>query len=31
MPVTLPRNQLLICYVVVSPVHAVTIRCYGTR
>ena len=30
-PVTLPRNQLLIRYVVTSPVHTVTIRCYGTR
>jgi hypothetical protein len=30
-PVTLPHNQLLICYVVTSPVHTVTIRCYGTR
>jgi hypothetical protein len=26
MPVTLPRNQLLIHYVVTSPVHTVTIR-----
>ena len=25
-PVTLPRNQLLICYTVTSPVHIVTIR-----
>jgi hypothetical protein len=31
MPITLPRNQLLIRYVVTSPVHTVTIRCYGTR
>jgi hypothetical protein len=31
MPVTLQRNQLLIHYVVTSPVHTVTIRCYGTR
>jgi hypothetical protein len=31
MPVTLPRNQLLICYVVTSPVHTVTIRYYDTR
>jgi hypothetical protein len=31
MPVTLLRNQLLIRYVVTSPVHTVTIRCYGTR
>jgi hypothetical protein len=31
MPATLPRNQLLIRYVVTSPVHTVTIRCYGTR
>ena len=30
-PVTLPRNQLLIHYVFTSPVHNVTIRCYGTR
>jgi hypothetical protein len=30
MPVTLPRNQLLIRYVATSPVHIVTIRCYGT-
>ena len=30
-PVTLPRNQLLIRYVVTSPVHTVTIRCYVTR
>jgi len=30
-PVTLPRNQLLIRYVATSPVHTVTIRCYGTR
>jgi hypothetical protein len=30
MPVTLPRNQLLIRYVVTSPVHTVTIRCCGT-
>jgi hypothetical protein len=29
--VMLPRNQLLIRYVVTSPVHTVTIRCYGTR
>jgi hypothetical protein len=29
-PVTLPRNQLLIRYAVTSPVHTVTIRCYGT-
>jgi hypothetical protein len=31
MPVTLPRNKLLIRYVVTCPVHTVTIRCYGTR
>jgi hypothetical protein len=31
MSVTLPRNQLLIRYAVTSPVHTVTIRCYGTR
>jgi hypothetical protein len=31
MPVTLPRNQLLIRYVVTCPVHTVTTRCYGTR
>jgi hypothetical protein len=31
MPATLPRNQLLIRYVVTSPVHTVTIGCYGTR
>jgi hypothetical protein len=31
MPVTLPRNQLLIRYVVTSSVHTVTIRRYGTR
>jgi hypothetical protein len=31
MPVTLPRNQLLIRYVVTSPVHTATIQCYGTR
>jgi hypothetical protein len=31
MPVTLPRKQLLIRCVVTSPVHTVTIRCYGTR
>jgi hypothetical protein len=31
LPVTLPRKQLLIRYVVTSPVHTVTIRCYGTR
>ena len=30
-PVTLPRNQLLIRYVVTSPVHTLTIRRYGTR
>jgi hypothetical protein len=30
-PVTLPRIQLLIRYVVMSPVPTVTIRCYGTR
>ena len=30
-PLTLPLNQLLIRYVVTSPVHTVTIRCYGTR
>jgi hypothetical protein len=30
LPVTLPRNQLLIRYVVTRPVHTVTIRCYGT-
>ena len=30
-PVTLPRNQLLIRYVVTSPVRTVTIRRYGTR
>jgi hypothetical protein len=31
MSATLPRKQVLICYVVTSPVHTVTIRCYGTR
>jgi hypothetical protein len=31
MPVTLPRDQLLIRYVVTSLVHTVTMRCYGTR
>jgi hypothetical protein len=31
LPVTLLRNQLLIRYVVASPVHTVTIRCYVTR
>jgi hypothetical protein len=31
MSVTLPRNQLLIRYVVTSPVHTFTIRCYGMR
>jgi hypothetical protein len=31
MSVTLLSNELLIRYVVTSPVHAVTIRCYGTR
>jgi hypothetical protein len=31
MHVTLPRNQLLIRYVVTSPVHSVTIWCFGTR
>jgi hypothetical protein len=30
MPVTLPRNQLLIRYIITSPVHVITIRCYGT-
>jgi hypothetical protein len=30
MPVTLPRNQLLIRYVVTIPVHTVMIRCYGS-
>jgi hypothetical protein len=30
MPVTLPRNQLLISYVVTNPVHTVTVWCYGT-
>jgi len=30
-PVTVPRNQLSIRYVVTSPVLTVTIRCYGTR
>jgi hypothetical protein len=30
-PVTLPRNQLLIRYAVMSPVHTIMIRCYGTR
>jgi hypothetical protein len=30
MTVTLLRNQLLILNVVTSPVHTVTIRCYGT-
>jgi hypothetical protein len=29
--VTLPGNQLLIRYVVTSPVHTVTIWCYGKR
>jgi hypothetical protein len=29
MPVTLPRNQSLILYVVMSPIHTVTIQCYG--
>jgi len=31
MPVTLPRNQLLIRYAVTSPIYTVTIRCYDTR
>jgi hypothetical protein len=31
MPVTIPRKQLLICNVFTSPVHTVTILCYGTR
>jgi hypothetical protein len=31
MSVTLPCNQLLIRYVVTSPVHTFTIRCYDTR
>jgi hypothetical protein len=31
MPVTLPRNQVWICYVVTSPFRSVTIRCYVTR
>jgi hypothetical protein len=31
MSVTLLRKQLLIRYVITSPVHTVTIRCYGTR
>jgi hypothetical protein len=31
MLVTLLRKQLLIRCVVTSPVHTVTIRCYGTR
>jgi hypothetical protein len=31
MPVTLPRNQLLIRCVVTSPVHTVTMRCYVTQ
>jgi hypothetical protein len=31
MPVTLPCNRILICYVVKNPVHTVTIRYYGTR
>jgi hypothetical protein len=31
MPLTLPLNQLLIRYVVTSPVYADTIRRYGTR
>jgi hypothetical protein len=30
LSVTLPRNQLLIRYVVTSPALTVTIRCYGT-
>jgi hypothetical protein len=30
MPVQLPRNRLLTRYVVTSPVHTVTIQCYGT-
>jgi hypothetical protein len=30
-PVTLPRNQLLICYMVTSPFHTVTIPCYSMR
>jgi hypothetical protein len=30
-PVTSPRDQLLMRYVVASPVHTVTIRCYDTR
>jgi hypothetical protein len=29
--VTLRRKKLLIRYVVTSPVHTVTIQCYGTR
>jgi hypothetical protein len=31
MPVMLVRKQLLIRYVITSPVHTVTIRCQGTR
>jgi hypothetical protein len=31
MPVTLSRKQLLIRCVITSPVHTVTVRCYGTR
>jgi hypothetical protein len=30
-PATSKRNQILIRYVVTSPVRTVTIRCYGTR
>ena len=30
-PVTLPRDQLLMRYVVASPVHTVTKRCYSLR
>jgi hypothetical protein len=30
MPVTWPRSQILIRYVVTSPVHIVTVRCHGT-
>jgi hypothetical protein len=28
MPVSLLRNELLICYVVMSPIHTVIIQCY---
>lgn len=30
-PITLPHNQLLMRYVVMSPIHTVTIQCYAMR